>query len=205
MAVQTSTHNLCLEQKYEKYQSFLSENFQFLEVKLPIYLNRQVFVMRKLLLRYSLLSGTMIALSRALWTNANIPACQLSSQLSSKPPFHSVYSIYHNTGMFFYPKCDMQKHEILTVYYTLQNWSIPLIPSVTGRNIKILTQSLVFSSVLPSAFFVPLSLQAPTVPSLTLLVLSSTFLSAITGILLVSNLSDWFFNCLPFFPHSYSS
>ena len=31
------------EQKYEKYQSFffLSENFQFLEVKFSIYLNRQ--------------------------------------------------------------------------------------------------------------------------------------------------------------------
>ena len=28
-----STHNLCFEQKYEKYQSFLSENFQFMEVK----------------------------------------------------------------------------------------------------------------------------------------------------------------------------
>ena len=39
------THNLCFEQKYEKYQSFLSENFQFLEVKFSIYLNRRVFVM----------------------------------------------------------------------------------------------------------------------------------------------------------------
>ena len=38
-------HNLCFEQKYEKYQSFLSENFQFLEVKFSIYLNRHVFVM----------------------------------------------------------------------------------------------------------------------------------------------------------------
>ena len=27
-------HNLCLEQKYEKYQFFLSENIQFLEVKI---------------------------------------------------------------------------------------------------------------------------------------------------------------------------
>ena len=35
-----STHNLCFEQKYEKYQSFLSENFLFLEVKISIYLNR---------------------------------------------------------------------------------------------------------------------------------------------------------------------
>ena len=41
-----STHSLCLEQKCEKYQSFfLSENFQFLEVKFSIYLNRRVFVM----------------------------------------------------------------------------------------------------------------------------------------------------------------
>ena len=30
---------------YIKYQSFLSENFQFLEVKFSIYLNVRVFVM----------------------------------------------------------------------------------------------------------------------------------------------------------------
>ena len=43
-----STHNLCFEQKYDKkYQSFLSENFQFWEVKFSIYmyLNRHVLVM----------------------------------------------------------------------------------------------------------------------------------------------------------------
>ena len=40
-----STHNLCFRQIYEKYQSFLPENFQFLEVKFSIYLNRRVFVM----------------------------------------------------------------------------------------------------------------------------------------------------------------
>ena len=44
-AVLMSTHNLCFEQKYEKYQSFSSENFQFLEVKFSIYLNKRVFVM----------------------------------------------------------------------------------------------------------------------------------------------------------------
>ena len=44
-AVLTSTHNLCFEQKYEKYQNFLSENFIFLVVKLSVYLNRRVFVM----------------------------------------------------------------------------------------------------------------------------------------------------------------
>ena len=41
-------HNLCFEQKCEKYHSFLSENFQFLEVKFSIYLNRHVFVMNNL-------------------------------------------------------------------------------------------------------------------------------------------------------------
>ena len=43
--VLTGTHNLCFEQKYEKYQNFLFENFQFLEVEFSIYLNRRVFVM----------------------------------------------------------------------------------------------------------------------------------------------------------------
>ena len=50
-AVLTSTHNLCFEQKYEKYQSFLSENFQLLEVKFSIYLNRRVFVMNIVTIR----------------------------------------------------------------------------------------------------------------------------------------------------------
>ena len=31
--------------EYEKYLRFLSENFQFLEIKFSIYLNRRVFVM----------------------------------------------------------------------------------------------------------------------------------------------------------------
>ena len=43
-----STHNLCFEQKSENYQTFLSENFQFLEVKFCIYLYRRVFVMNRL-------------------------------------------------------------------------------------------------------------------------------------------------------------
>ena len=38
-----STHNLSFEQKYEKYQNFLSENFKFLEVNFSMYLNRRVF------------------------------------------------------------------------------------------------------------------------------------------------------------------
>ena len=46
-----STHNLCFKQKYGKYQSFLSENFQSLEVKFSIYLNRHVFVMEYILSR----------------------------------------------------------------------------------------------------------------------------------------------------------
>ena len=44
-AVLTSTYNLCFEQKYEKYQIFLSENFHILVVKFSVYLYRRVFVM----------------------------------------------------------------------------------------------------------------------------------------------------------------
>ena len=40
-----SAHNLCFEQKYEKYQNLLSENFHFLVVKFSVYLNRHVFIM----------------------------------------------------------------------------------------------------------------------------------------------------------------
>ena len=40
-----SSHNLCFEQKYEKYQNFLSENFHVLVVTFSVYLNRHVFVM----------------------------------------------------------------------------------------------------------------------------------------------------------------
>ena len=49
----TSTHNLYFELKYEKYQIFLSENFMFLEVKFSIYLNRHVFVMNCVFLRWA--------------------------------------------------------------------------------------------------------------------------------------------------------
>ena len=48
-AVLTSTHNLCFEQEYGKYENFLSENFHFFVVKFLIYLNRRVFVMHVLL------------------------------------------------------------------------------------------------------------------------------------------------------------
>ena len=46
-AVLTGTHNLCFEQKYKKYQNFLSENFHFLVVKFSLYLSRHVFVMEE--------------------------------------------------------------------------------------------------------------------------------------------------------------
>ena len=44
-----SSHNLCFEQKYKKYQSFLSENFHFLVVKFSVYFDRRVFVMNSIL------------------------------------------------------------------------------------------------------------------------------------------------------------
>ena len=42
-----STHNLCFEQKCEKYKKKNSENFHFLVVKFSVYLNRSVFIMKK--------------------------------------------------------------------------------------------------------------------------------------------------------------
>ena len=45
-----SIHSLCFEQNYEKYQNFLSKNFQFMVVKFSVYLNRHVFVMQTALM-----------------------------------------------------------------------------------------------------------------------------------------------------------
>ena len=65
-AVLTSTYNLRFEQKYEKYQSFLSENFQFLEVIFSIYLNSSVFVMRTVVF-YNSQYDDMIAVTSELF------------------------------------------------------------------------------------------------------------------------------------------
>ena len=40
-----STHNLCFEQKYEKYQNFLCEKLPFFSGKIFSVFNRRVFVM----------------------------------------------------------------------------------------------------------------------------------------------------------------
>ena len=64
-----STHNLCLERKYEKYQNFSSENFHFLVVKFSVYLNRRVLVMsmQHQILVYSVCSGLSVRILRVYW------------------------------------------------------------------------------------------------------------------------------------------
>ena len=47
-AVLTSTHNLCFEQKHEKYQNFYLQVVIFSVAKFAIYLNRRVFVMQSI-------------------------------------------------------------------------------------------------------------------------------------------------------------
>ena len=47
-AVLTCTHDLCIEQKYQKNQTFSGENFQFLQLnKIVCILHDQIFVMRQ--------------------------------------------------------------------------------------------------------------------------------------------------------------
>ena len=41
-----STHNLCFDQKYEKYQNFYLKIVIFWWLKCSVYLNRRVFVMK---------------------------------------------------------------------------------------------------------------------------------------------------------------
>ena len=65
-----STHNLCFVQKYEKYLSFLSENFQFLEIQFSIYLNRHVFVMSLQWVNPNTAPATYNCSVRIQWVNA---------------------------------------------------------------------------------------------------------------------------------------
>ena len=102
-AVLTGTHNLCFEQKYEKYVVFfffffffLSEHFQFLEVKFSIYLNRRVFVMCELFL----LTGKYICRRYLLVSprrgNSNVPTRYVLVQIHvySKRPKLSFQLAY---------------------------------------------------------------------------------------------------------------
>ena len=41
-------HNLCFEQKFDNYWNFSSESFNFYGAKISVYLNRNVFVMARL-------------------------------------------------------------------------------------------------------------------------------------------------------------
>ena len=66
-----STNNLCFEQKYEIYQIFFPEKFQFLGVKFSIYLNRHVFVMLTLKTPRKPASENVICLCRQLNILAN--------------------------------------------------------------------------------------------------------------------------------------
>ena len=45
-----SAHNLCFEQKYEKYQNFYLKFFIVLVVNFSVCLNRHVFIMVQLVL-----------------------------------------------------------------------------------------------------------------------------------------------------------
>ena len=67
-AVLMSTHNLCSEQKHEKYQTFLSVNFHFLVVKFSVYLNRRVFIM----IPSTLVISTLLISNNRLSRNENL-------------------------------------------------------------------------------------------------------------------------------------
>ena len=70
-AVLTSTHNLCFEQKYKKYQNFYLKNCHFLVVKFSMYLNRRVFVMFILFALHCLYFSVMDHLFQLVNTKIN--------------------------------------------------------------------------------------------------------------------------------------
>ena len=97
-AILTSTYGLCFGGKYEKYQRFLSENFQFLDVKFSTHLHRCVFV----------ISYTMMW-SSTYYLEATVHqiVADLCPVESFCKPFAAyclkviVFKFYFNIGIFF--------------------------------------------------------------------------------------------------------
>ena len=105
-----SNHNLCFEQKYEKYQNFLSKNFAFLVVKFSIYLNRHVFVM--------------------LWLVNDHPA-KIDPTVDMQADL-SLPGVYMSKGTFFFHMCrpksacaSLQTDKSQHTWYTWQTKSCP--------------------------------------------------------------------------------
>ena len=104
-AVLTNTHNLCFEQKYEKYQNCFIWKFSFLVVKFSIYLNRHVFVMYgqtlKVLIRPSGFAGWAGQSPFAYGTEVLYTVSLLLS-IKDNPPcdaflFPELYETVHQT------------------------------------------------------------------------------------------------------------
>ena len=98
-AVLTSTYNLCFEQKCEKYQRFLSENFQFLEVKFSSYLHRRVFVM-------SMQSGNSCSVYYV------VRRVTLSKKFNGKADTHTVETILSKLFCLFLQRGILYKERI---------------------------------------------------------------------------------------------
>ena len=90
-AVLTCTHNLCFEQKLEKYQKFPTDNFQFLKLKKSLYIAWAVFVMY--------MTTNMGATDQALEAKV-IKLFSSSSQLSIKFQLFINVEIVKNCGKF---------------------------------------------------------------------------------------------------------
>ena len=78
MLKKQSTKSLCFEQKNEKYQSFLSENFRFLEMKFSIC--RHVFVMT----RFAVLGDSFVNRLKNSTTRSNFYPFFGKSEMSTK-------------------------------------------------------------------------------------------------------------------------
>ena len=87
-----STHNLCSEQIFEKYQSFLSESFQFLEVKVFLYLYRSVSVIEGPIYR----PKSTLNIPYTLYRNTNYIFCYglLCSSANHGYAFRFMFSLF---------------------------------------------------------------------------------------------------------------
>ena len=105
-AVLMNTNNLCFQQKYEEFQTFLSENFHFLVVIFQIYLNRCFFVMEVKML--TVLVSTI--------SYSHIMKTCLYNVDPLKPHFYKVKLGF--TGVYIIFLISAQKHRLWVLVRT---------------------------------------------------------------------------------------
>ena len=119
-------HNLCFEQKYEKYHFFLSEKFHSLEVKFSVYLIKHVSAMESFTLIFLLSENWPLTYS-SLWTHSADDTLMIGFLCCQKTTFvisFKLYRIWHFRQIHFLKTFfGKNKNTIISILSSAENFT----------------------------------------------------------------------------------